>query len=242
MCEIIHRYCPQAGLVLDTSSILLAAMLLNRCCHVNDRDDDCLLMGVSRAKQFLMYLISEAGSKFPKVYMQAPGRAKYNATNYYVAFKKFLNKNYDENLNGQHVPVTNEPFGFPKRPEDVKKRHESEGLLVQVSPNLPTDEEFNQGCFAIKNFLKGEKVADAWGKYVTKLNTKEQDKEGVRAYLLADSTHRKKTPYLKLDLDRSAAGKINDPTMSKSTKDKFKPNVYTLETRQVAKQKYGNQS
>jgi hypothetical protein len=59
LCELVQRYCPPSGVVFDftagTGPTLLACIHLNRCCHINDRDEGCLKMAVSRAKRFLMF-------------------------------------------------------------------------------------------------------------------------------------------------------------------------------------------
>ena len=99
--------------------------------------------------------------------------------------------------------------------------------MVQESPALSAipDCKKNKGCFAIKNFKRGDSVLDVWGRYVKRLRNDSEDEAFELRYQVPTGN----SLYMMVNDPRMAAGFINDPTLHPST-EKNEVNVEFVET------------
>jgi hypothetical protein len=230
MCELIQRYCPPSGQVLDfcsgTGTTALAAMHLNRKCHINDRDEDCMAYAISRCKHFLLWLYEQRGCTFPGLHTAV--NTKDDGTDIYKAFVQSKDPKYARHSDRhQSVPVTNEMTGFPTDPNDVVKFNEANGVLVQESEALVNAgvTERTVGLHAIRRFEAGEKIISMWGRYVVRLHENSID----NSLRLMNDVPSNSDLFMLTNDPRNAAGYINDPSLHESTRQ-IEPNCEMIET------------
>jgi hypothetical protein len=137
LCELIHRFCPKSGSVLDfcsgTATTMLACMMLNRVCRVNDIDQLCMTVAISRAKKFLKFIMTKF-RPYPEIHTGNDQFVRFDGIDIYKEFYEYLTKTKaPASMDSLYVPPTNQPTGSPTLAADVAKNHKCQGLLVMES-------------------------------------------------------------------------------------------------------------